>query len=107
MVQLWPVFKTAQTPIRLCKIESSAAQSSFQEFGNPDLNPETTVSYELGLRTQFSNNDVLTVDAYYKDIFDYVTTKSAKVTSHAYQAVVFTLMSTKIMLRLAVSKPNI
>ena len=63
------------------KLSPSAAQSSFQEFGNPDLNPETTVSYELGLRTQFSNNDVLTVDAYYKDIFDYVTTKSAKVTS--------------------------
>ncbi len=63
------------------KLNPSAAQSSFQEFGNPNLNPETTVAYELGLTTQFSNNDVLSVTAYYKDIFDYATTKSAKITS--------------------------
>ena len=89
------------------KLSPSAAQSSFQEFGNPDLNPETTVAYELGVQTQFSNNDVLSVTAYYKDIFDYVTTEAAKVTTHAYQAVVFTLMSIKIMLRLAVLRPSI
>jgi outer membrane receptor protein involved in Fe transport len=63
------------------KLSPTAAQSSFQKFGNPDLDPETTVAYELGLQTQFSNDDVLTVTAYYKDIFDYVTTKSAKVTT--------------------------
>jgi outer membrane receptor protein involved in Fe transport len=63
------------------KLSPSAAQSSFQQFGNPDLNPETTVAYELGIQTQFSNNDVLSVTAYYKDIFDYVSTKTAKITS--------------------------
>ena len=63
------------------KLSPSAAQSSFQKFGNPDLNPETTVAYELGIQTQFSNNDVLSVTAYYKDIFDYASTKSAKITS--------------------------
>jgi len=63
------------------KLSPSAAQSSFQKFGNPDLNPETTVAYELGIQTQFSNNDVLSVTAYYKDIFDYASTKSAKLTS--------------------------
>jgi outer membrane receptor protein involved in Fe transport len=41
--------------------------------GNPNLNPETTVSYELGIRNQLSGDDVLTVTAYYKDIFDYIT----------------------------------
>ncbi|HTR99252.1 MAG TPA: TonB-dependent receptor, partial [Bacteroidota bacterium] len=41
--------------------------------GNPDLNPETSVQYELGIRNQLSANDVLTVTAYYHDIFDYVT----------------------------------
>jgi outer membrane receptor protein involved in Fe transport len=61
------------------KLNPLNAQSSFQKFGNPDLNPETTVAYELGLKTQFSNDDVLTVTAYYKDIFDYVTTRSAKI----------------------------
>jgi outer membrane receptor protein involved in Fe transport len=44
--------------------------------GNPNLNPETTVSYELGLRNQLSGNDVLTVTLFYKDIFDYATQKT-------------------------------
>ena len=44
--------------------------------GNPNLNPETTVAYELGLRNQISGNDVLTITAFYKDIFDYITEKS-------------------------------
>jgi outer membrane receptor protein involved in Fe transport len=46
--------------------------------GNPNLNPETTVAYELGLRNQLSGNDVLTVTAYYKDIFDYITERSVR-----------------------------
>jgi outer membrane receptor protein involved in Fe transport len=46
--------------------------------GNPDLNPETTVAYELGVRNQLSGNDVLTVTAYYKDIFDYITQKTVR-----------------------------
>jgi outer membrane receptor protein involved in Fe transport len=63
------------------KLNPVSAQSTFQKFGNPDLNPETTVAYELGLQTQFSNDDVLTLTAYNKDIFDYVTTKQAKITT--------------------------
>jgi len=63
------------------KLSPSSAQSTFQTFGNPDLNPETTVAYEIGLQSQFSTDDVLTVTAYNKDIFDYVTTRQAKVTS--------------------------
>jgi outer membrane receptor protein involved in Fe transport len=63
------------------KLSPSSAQSTFQKFGNPSLNPETTVQYELGLQTQFSNDDVLTVTAYNKDIFDYVSTVQAKSTS--------------------------
>jgi outer membrane receptor protein involved in Fe transport len=46
--------------------------------GNPDLNPETTVAYELGLRNQLSGNDVLSITAYYKDIFDYITEKTVQ-----------------------------
>ncbi|MBE0571413.1 MAG: TonB-dependent receptor [Ignavibacteriaceae bacterium] len=63
------------------KLNPASAQSSFQKFGNPNLDPETTVAYELGLKTQFTPDDVLTVTAYYKDIFDYVSTRSAKITS--------------------------
>jgi outer membrane receptor protein involved in Fe transport len=61
------------------KIDNVSSKSSFQKFGNPNLNPETTVSYELGLRNQFTSNDVLTLTAYYKDIYDYVATVSAKI----------------------------
>jgi outer membrane receptor protein involved in Fe transport len=63
------------------KLTPASAQSSFQRFGNPNLNPETTVAYELGLKTQFTPDDVLTVTAYYKDMFDYVSIRSAKVTT--------------------------
>jgi len=63
------------------KMSPSNAQSSFQRFGNPNLNPETTVAYELGIKTQFSTDDVLTVTAYYKDIFDYVSTRTAQIQS--------------------------
>ncbi|MCH7495783.1 MAG: TonB-dependent receptor [Candidatus Marinimicrobia bacterium] len=63
------------------KLDPHNAQSSFQRFGNPNLNPETTVAYELGLKTQFTPDDVLTITAYYKDIFDYVSTRSAIITS--------------------------
>lgn len=63
------------------KLNPVSAQSSFQTFGNPDLNPETTVAYELGIKTQFSPDDILTLTAYYKDMFDYVSLRSAIVRS--------------------------
>ncbi len=47
-------------------------------IGNPNLNPETLVAYELGLRNQLTENDVLTVTAYYKDTFDYITGKEVQ-----------------------------
>lgn len=59
------------------KLNPQAANSSFQRFGNPDLSPETTIAYELGLKNQLSENDVLTITAYYKDIFDYIQSKRA------------------------------
>jgi outer membrane receptor protein involved in Fe transport len=57
------------------KLGGSKSRSSFQTIGNPNLNPETTVAYELGLRNQLTENDVFTLTAYYKDIFDYITAK--------------------------------
>jgi outer membrane receptor protein involved in Fe transport len=59
------------------KLERTSVRSSLP-VGNPNLGPETTVAYELGIRNQFSGNDVLTVTAYYKDIFDYITEKSVQ-----------------------------
>jgi outer membrane receptor protein involved in Fe transport len=57
------------------KLTRTSVRSSLA-VGNPNLNPETTVAYELGIRNQLSGNDVLTVTAYYKDIFDYITQKT-------------------------------
>jgi len=57
------------------KLNKTSVRSSLP-VGNPNLNPETTVAYELGLRNQISGSDVLTVTAFYKDIFDYITEKS-------------------------------
>lgn len=57
------------------KLSGTRSRSSFQTIGNPNLNPETTVAYELGLRNQITENDVLTITAFYKDIFDYITAK--------------------------------
>jgi outer membrane receptor protein involved in Fe transport len=58
------------------KLGRYSSKSTFQTFGNPNLNPETTVAYELGLKHKFTENDVFTITAYYRDIFDYVTTVS-------------------------------
>jgi outer membrane receptor protein involved in Fe transport len=62
------------------KLQRTSVRSSLP-VGNPDLNPETTVAYELGIRNQISGSDVLTVTAYYKDIFDYITEKSIRRTT--------------------------
>jgi len=59
------------------KLNRTSVRSSLP-VGNPNLNPETTVAYELGIRNQLSGNDVLTVTAFYKDIFDYITEKSVR-----------------------------
>jgi len=55
-------------------LSTVSARSAYQTYGNPALNPETSVKYELGIRNQFTENDVLSISAYYKDIFDYVKT---------------------------------
>jgi outer membrane receptor protein involved in Fe transport len=57
------------------KLSPQGASSSFQRFGNPDLDPETSISYELGLRNQLSSDDVLSIALYYRDIFGYVQTR--------------------------------
>ncbi len=46
-------------------------------LGNPDLEPEQTTSYELGLDHLIGEDLRLDVTAYYKDIEDLVTTRSS------------------------------
>lgn len=72
------------------KLLRSSARSTSQTIGNPNLNPETTVAYELGLRNQLTENDVLSITAYYKDIFDYITTRTVQVAPSGYSTGTYT-----------------
>ncbi|MCS7073365.1 MAG: TonB-dependent receptor, partial [Bacteroidia bacterium] len=49
--------------------------SFLSSLGNPNLNPETTVSYEVGLKSQLSANWALTVTAFYNDKFDFIVNR--------------------------------
>jgi len=51
-------------------------RSTVANVGNPDLNPEVDISYEIGLKTQLTNNDAFTVTAFWKDKYDFITSTS-------------------------------
>ncbi|HPD65438.1 MAG TPA: TonB-dependent receptor [Bacteroidia bacterium] len=51
-------------------------RSTLSFVGNPDLDPEVDISYELGLRSQISSNDALNISAFWKDKYDFITSAS-------------------------------
>jgi outer membrane receptor protein involved in Fe transport len=55
---------------------NTQSEATYQLFGNPNLNPTTTVAYELGLNHRFNDDLALELKAYYKDMFDYPTAQS-------------------------------
>ncbi len=56
-----------------------ADKSTLANLGNPDINPEVDISYELGLKSQITSNDALNVAAFWKDKYDFITTLSIPV----------------------------
>ncbi len=54
---------------------NSNAEATYNLIGNPNLNPKTTVSYELGIKHKFSADQAIEFKAYYKDMFDYETSQ--------------------------------
>ena len=46
-------------------------------FGNPDLNPQRTTMYEIGLQQQLSDNLGADLTLYYRDIRDWISTGPA------------------------------
>ncbi|RMF07588.1 MAG: TonB-dependent receptor [Candidatus Neomarinimicrobiota bacterium] len=70
---------------------NSTAQSTYQVFGNPNLDPKTTVQYELGIKHRFSEDQVLEVKAYWKDMFDYETSESIRPSNPKYSYLTFNM----------------
>ncbi len=52
---------------------SAISSESFPRIGNPNLNPEVAVQYEVGARHQFRKDAAVNVTLFYKDIYDYPT----------------------------------
>jgi outer membrane receptor protein involved in Fe transport len=46
--------------------------------GNPSLEPQITVTYEVGLSHQLSDDYVLDMTAYFKNLYNYVSTKKER-----------------------------
>jgi outer membrane receptor protein involved in Fe transport len=56
-----------------------ADRSTLSYLGNPDLNPEMDISYELGLKSQLTKDDALNISAFWKDKYDFITSASIQV----------------------------
>ena len=52
---------------------SSVSSERFPLIGNPNLNPEISVQYEIGARHQFTETIAGNITVFYKDIYDYPT----------------------------------
>ncbi|MCF7833417.1 MAG: TonB-dependent receptor [Candidatus Marinimicrobia bacterium] len=55
---------------------STISDNPYSLIGNPNLNPKTTVAYEIGLKHKFSASSAVEFKAYYKDMFDYETAQT-------------------------------
>ena len=54
-------------------------------YGNANLNPEKTVTYEMGLQQQLSENIAFTVTGFYKDVRDLLALQEIRIsTSESY-----------------------
>ena len=51
-------------------------RSFLSNLGNPDLNPEVNVSYEIGLKSKLTKDLALTLGAYNNNRFDYIVSRS-------------------------------
>jgi outer membrane receptor protein involved in Fe transport len=55
-------------------------RSFLSNLGNPNLDPEVDISYEIGFRYQVSSNDALNITAFWSDKYDFITSQRILVT---------------------------
>jgi hypothetical protein len=58
------------------EIKLTEGQGIAGPYGNPDLNPQRTTMYELGLKQQISDNIGIDITGYYRDIRDWISTSA-------------------------------
>lgn len=66
-------------------------RSFLSSLGNPDLDPEVNVSYEIGLKSKVTKDLGITLTAYNNNRFDYIVSRSAIVKDQTGRPVTKTL----------------
>lgn len=66
-------------------------RSFLSSLGNPDLDPEVNVSYEVGLKSKVTKDLAVTFTAYNNNRFDYIVSRSAIVSDQTGRPVTKTL----------------
>lgn len=64
-----------QIPARRFVFENRGRQDPVAVRGNPDLEPETNVSYQMGVQHQFTRNVYMTFAVWFKDIFGLISVR--------------------------------
>ncbi len=64
-----------QIPARRFVFENRGRQDPVNVRGNPDLEPETNVSYQMGVQHQFTRNVYMTFSVWFKDIFGLISVR--------------------------------
>ncbi len=50
-------------------------RSNLSNLGNPNLDPEVDISYEIGFRYQLTSNDAFNISAFWSDKYDFITSQ--------------------------------
>ncbi|MCH8568512.1 MAG: TonB-dependent receptor [Balneolales bacterium] len=58
-------------------------RSFLSNLGNPNLDPEVDISYEIGFRYQLTSNDALNFTAFWSDKYDFITSERINIVDPA------------------------
>ncbi len=70
--------RTYQTPDRIYAFENRGSRSSVAVQGNPDIEPETNISYQAAVQHQFTSELFGQFSVFFKDIFGLTTVRQKK-----------------------------